>query len=78
MAFDLFGVVKGFVADLHEDMDAIAIEGTVELIEDALLRDETLDAVVLVDVDGAVLCEGNGRHDGEYDEAKDALHDEWV
>ena len=71
-------MLQGFVADLHEDMDAIAIERAVELIEDALLCDETLDAVVLVDVDGAVLREDNGCHDGEYDEAKDALHDEWV
>jgi hypothetical protein len=59
-------------------MDAIAIERAVELIEDALLRDEAVDAVVLVNIDGAVLREGDGSHNDEYGEAKDALHDDAV
>ena len=80
-AFELclhgFGVVQGIVADFHEDMDTIAIERAVDLVERPLLGDETFDAAVLVNVHGAAaLCEGEGGHDDEYAEAKYALHDE--
>ena len=71
-----FGVVQGIVADFHEDMDAVAVERAVDLVERPLLGDEAFDAAVLVNVHGATtLREGEGGHDDEYAEAKYALHD---
>ena len=71
-----FGVVQGVVADFHEDMDAVAVERAVDLVERPLLGDEAFDAAVLVNVHGAtVLRESDGGHDDEYAEAKYALHD---
>ena len=75
LAFHLLGMVQGLVADFHENMDAVAVEGAVEAVERALFRDEGFDAAVLLDVHGTVaLPKGEGGPDNEYGEANDAFH----
>ena len=43
-------MIKGLVADFHENMDAVAAERAVDAVKAALLGDEALDAAVLVDM----------------------------
>ena len=44
----LLGVLQRIVADFHENMDAVAVERTVDIIKPPLLGDEVFDAAVLV------------------------------
>ena len=68
-------MVQGLVADFHENMDAVAVEGAVEAVERALFRDEGFDATVLLDVHRTVaLPKGDGSPDNEYGKANDAFH----
>ena len=43
-------MLERIVADLHENMDAIAAERTVDDIKSSLFGDEVVDAAVLVNV----------------------------
>ena len=75
LCFHRLGVVEGFVADFHEDMDAIAAERTVDGVQGALLGNEALDTAVLLNMHGTMaLREGDGGPEDEYGKADDAFH----
>ena len=68
-------MVEGFVADFHEDMDAVAAERTVNGVQGALFGDEAFDAAVLLNMHGTTaLREGDDSPENEYGKADNALH----
>ena len=75
LCFHRLSVIEGFIADFHEDMDAVATERAIDGIQGALLGDEALDAAVLLNMHGAItLREGDGSPEDECRKADDALH----
>ena len=42
---------QGFVANLHENVDAVAAERAVDMVERTLFCDEAFDAAVLVNIE---------------------------
>ena len=76
LCLDGLGMVQGIIADFHEDVDAVAVERTVQLIERPLFCYEAFNATVLFNMHRTtILRKRESSHNDKYGKAEYAFHD---